>query len=131
VQLDHAGTAGRAVQAVDVLRDQPKIDAALDRSERAMTRVRSGLADQFAPPRVPVPDEFRIARERRRRRELLRIVFRPEPGLRIAKRRHAGFGGNARAGQRGDHARTAQARDELVRNRSGSDVVHRAFHEAK
>jgi len=34
--------------------------------------------------------------------------------LRIAKRRHAGFGGNARAGQRGDRARTAQACDVMM-----------------
>ena len=67
VQLDDVRAARRLVQAVDVLRDQQEFrNAPLDRGQRVVPGIGRGFADALAPPRIPVPDELRIARERGR-----------------------------------------------------------------
>jgi len=106
VQLHDVATAGAPVQAVDVLRDQREIgNAPFEHGKRAMTGIGLRLCDELAPPRVPIPHELGVAAECIRCGELLRIELRPQARLGIAKRRHAGFGGDAGARQHRDAAR--------------------------
>ncbi len=78
-----------------------------------MARIGPGFADDLAPPDIPVPDQFRIAHKRFRRRQVFRPVLRPQANLRVTKRGDAAFGRYARAGQHGDVPRRAQRFDEM------------------
>jgi hypothetical protein len=105
------------VQSIDVLRREQELRrAALDLDQRPMPRVRRDARGLDAALRIPVPDELRIALERRRRGELARIECRPQSGERIAERRHAGLGGDPGPGQHGDEARRREPARELGGN---------------
>ena len=127
VELDHVRAARRLMQPVDVLRDHEEVGLRpFDRRQRAVSRIGRRTGDQLAAPGIPIPDELRVAAERVGRGELERIELRPHAGLRVAKRRHAGFGRDSRAGQRGNRARLAQAVDQRSRNGGGfGDGRHR------
>ena len=78
--------------------------------------------DQLAAPRVPLPDEPRIAGERLGRRQILGAILAPE-AIRPAKRRHAARRRHARAGQNRESSR-ALMRAASVR-RSCRPVIRR------
>jgi hypothetical protein len=80
VQLDHALAARRGVQAVDVLghEQEPIAERALDLRERAVAGVRHHARHRRAALRVELPDEQGIARESRRRRDVLDPVALPQ-----------------------------------------------------
>ena len=86
---------GLLQQVIDVLRD---LDHAGLRRERTMGGVGSHLGVPGAAPVVPVDDPLGIGFETLNRRQLGRIETRPEGvRIRVAKRRQAGFSGQARA----------------------------------
>src|SRR5258706_4750026 len=105
VDLERAGATRAIMQAVDVLRDECKIRVLrLERGKRTMAGVGFGLRDEGAAPVVPFPDQFRIARETLRRREVFGSMATPQPA-RAAKGRDTAFSGDARAGQHRDRIR--------------------------
>src|SRR5687767_5470636 len=72
-QLGGNRVGGLAVQIVDVLgHDADAAAREREPRERQVRVVRPTARDDVAPPGVPLPDEPWIARERPRRRELLR-----------------------------------------------------------
>jgi len=77
-------------------------------NERVVCCVRCGLAHERATPRVPLPDEVRLTRERFGRGQLLRPVLRPQAGLRLTKRGQPALPGYAGPGQHGNVPRGAQ-----------------------
>ena len=70
--------------------------------ERIMAGVRFGLSNQFAPPAVPFPNQFRVPLIGFRGGELLRVVLGPKTGLGIAKGGNPAFGRGACAGKQDD-----------------------------
>ena len=104
VQFDDVATAGGAVEAVDILRDEGEFGSLLlEAGERAMTWIGLGGGDALAAPVVPFPGEFGIAREGFRSSELLGPVVVPQ-AARAAESGDAALGGNAGAGENGDGA---------------------------
>jgi hypothetical protein len=102
---------GALVQPVDVLRDEgePRI-APAPRRENLVRAVGLASRDQFSPPRVPLPHEARVARERLGGRELLDAEVRPESVF-TTERRDAARGRDA--GARDD--RDARGFPEAIR----------------
>ena len=80
-----------------------------------MRRVRLALRDHLPAPVVPLPHEFRIAREGVRRGERFRLEVFPQP-VRAAKRRHAAGGGDAGTGEDRDPCVWTKSFDELLKN---------------
>jgi hypothetical protein len=91
VQLMYFRAAGALMEVVDILRDQCEMRKEFRGfCDGGMTGIGLYPPNEAAPPGVPTPDEIRILRESFVRRELLRIVFLPQP-TRAAERRHAAF----------------------------------------
>ena len=102
MQLDHIRTASLLMQIVYILRDESQTGyMLLHLDKRAMRSIRFCLSDQFPSHGVPFPHQFRITLKRFRCCQFLGSVLRPQPGLRIAKRRHTTCGGNTGTGQNG------------------------------
>jgi hypothetical protein len=113
VQLDDVRGAGALVQAVDVERhDEAAGNVPREIGQGDVAGVGQDIRKQFAPPRVPIPDELGIAGKRRGCRELERIEAGPHPRPRRRQRGDAGLGGKPAAGQRDDRARAAQFPDQ-------------------
>jgi hypothetical protein len=109
LQLDDVAASRALMQPVDVLSNQQKVvRAPFEIREREMTRIGLRGGDALAPPRIPVPDQLRIARERGWRRKLARIIARPQSGLHVSERRESGLRGDACAGKRDDEARSTE-----------------------
>ena len=54
--------AGQSMQSIDVLCDEPKAFSLLfESNERLVCRIGVLGRDQFTPPIVPFPDEFRVS----------------------------------------------------------------------
>ena len=101
VQFKDISTAGHTVQSVHVLGDQAKIGNALFQvHEGVMPRVWPHAFDGFAPPGVPVPDEFGVAGKRLRRGKILRLILRPQAALRITEGAETAFLRDSSPGQR-------------------------------
>src|ERR1700719_1964967 len=66
-----------------------------------MSRVRLRVRDQAPRPVIPFPDQFRIARERARRRKILGAILFPQSSV-AAKSRHTTLGRYPRAREHGD-----------------------------
>jgi len=111
------------MEVIHILRDESEGgDALLPFDESDVGRVWIGFGDEFSAPCVPFPDEARFAAEGGGGGEFLRFEFRPKAGLRIAKRRHTAFSGDARAGENGDALRDAEALEKF--GREGHWVYH-------
>jgi len=82
VDLDELTGARARMQPVDVLRHEREpaasFDLLLEPRERMVCVVGSRVANELAPPLVPLPDEPRIARERLWGGKLFRAVVLPE-----------------------------------------------------
>ena len=116
VQFNYVAAAGTAMEVIHVLRDESKGGGTLlPFDESDVGRVWFGFGDEFAPPRVPFPNQSRFAAEGGWGGELLRLEVRPKTGLRIAKRRDAAFSGDARAGENGDALGDAETVEEIGR----------------
>src|ERR1700681_4901519 len=104
------------MQTIDVLRDQQALrDASLDIDEGVVRRIRLHSRNELAAPRIPIPNELGVNRKRGWGRKLQRIESRPQAGLRIAKRRHPGFGGDASPGQHRQRARAGKCSGGVCR----------------
>ena len=111
------------VESVDVLRDQGEIRKPLaPRREHVMRRVRFALRDHLPAPVVPLPHEFRIAREGLRSGEGFRFEVFPQP-VGAAKRRHAAGGGDAGAGEDRDSCVWTESSNELLKNSSAPSAA--------
>ena len=114
MKLDHIIVSGALVQAIDILRNERESGHEFGETrKRKVAWVRLGCSDQFTAPAIPLPDQFRIFFERLRGRELLRIVFFPEPVLGITKGGYATFGRYACARQYADVTRIPECRDKI------------------
>jgi hypothetical protein len=104
VQADHIFGSGSLVESVHVLGDQYEMLRTLFKGDEGVV---SRIGQRFragAPPLfVPLPDELRIARETRRRGQVLEAMGLPEAAI-TSKGRDAAFGGHARAGEHHDTA---------------------------
>ena len=130
VQLDHVAAAGRAMQAVHVLRDERHArDHVLDPREGGVAGVRPRCAKLRAPPFVEPPDLLRVRGERLRRRQLHRSPTLPH-AVGSAERREAAFGRDPRARQdrkrparRGGPGTTARDRRGLPPSRRAPGAI--------
>ena len=92
-----------AMQAIHVLRDEREVrDTLLHLRQREVTGVRLHATHFFAAHGVPVPDQFRVARERFGGGQIFGTVLRPKSRLRVAEGAESRFLRDARPGQRGD-----------------------------
>jgi hypothetical protein len=106
VQGDRVGAARALVQAVHVLRDErePARVALLKGRQRPVPRIGRHLGDHVAAELVPIPHATRVGAKRLLGGQVFGFEPRPQAGLGIAERGHAGFGTHARTGQHGDVA---------------------------
>jgi hypothetical protein len=105
VKLDHGLAAGTLVQAIDVLSDDGQLwNETGKRHQRMMSGIRLRAGNQFTAPAIPAPDQRRVASKCVRRRELVRIVLFPQPGLRFAESRNTGLRRDPRTRQHTDVA---------------------------
>src|SRR5207245_3906936 len=89
---------GAPVQIVHVLCDEQELVCVLGQfHNRSMRGVWFCIANALATLAIPFPNQFRIALERFRSRQLCRIEIPPVTVL-AAKSRDSAFGGNSRAG---------------------------------
>jgi len=87
------------VQIVHVLRNEQELIRALGKScDCFMRGIRLRIADALPPFAIPLPNQFRIARECLRRRKLCRVNI-PPVTVPAAKSRDAALRRNTRAGQ--------------------------------
>jgi len=113
------------VQTIDVLRDQQeRRDTSLDVRDGDVRGIGLRVRGALAPHCVPIPHQLRIALECRRRCKLARVEVRPQPGLRIAKCRNAGFRRDTRTREHGNLARIGERAGESIRN-GGRGRCHR------
>src|SRR5262245_36871310 len=97
------------MQVVHVLRDDlPLRGSPRPGGEDVVRGIRPARGQHLAPPSVPLPDEYRIARERLWRRQLLGAMVLPQPVL-AAERRYAARRRDAGAGQYGHPASIAES----------------------
>src|SRR5687768_5552705 len=87
-----------------------------------MRRIRFTCGDPLTAPRVPFPDQHRIATERVRGRECLGPDVPPQ-AIRTAKGRHATGGGNTSSSEDGQSRRVPYAPHERIRKQPGSLAV--------
>jgi len=126
VQFDQLAAPGATMQVIDVLCDQQAVrDASLDFDQGVVRRIRLHFRNELSAPRIPIPDELGVNRKRGRCRKLQRIESRPQTGLRIAKRRHSGLGGDARPGQHGQRARAGKRTGGFCRGSALLRILHR------
>jgi hypothetical protein len=112
VHLDQLARAGRAMQAVDVLRDEEHLAAGLrlpelEHGERVMRRIGHGALDAVEAVEVPRPRLFRVIPEESQR-AALHDVIRPDGAVVDAAKRGQARG-QAHAGAR-HHQQLAGAR---------------------
>jgi len=87
------------VHIVHILRDQEELMGVFGQSrDRRMSCIRLCIADALPALAIPFPNQFRIARESFRRRQLCRIKVPPVTVF-ATKSRDSAFGGNASACQ--------------------------------
>ncbi len=88
------------VQVIDILRDQQKVTRprCIEPRQRVMCRVGFNLLDTFAAHIVKAQHEFRVARERLGRRDILHLMLFPKPAS-AAKSVNAALGADACASQ--------------------------------
>src|SRR5215210_110553 len=116
VQLDDLLAAGLLMEAVHVLGDEGEGGhGPFEPCEGPVPGVGICPLDQPAPPRVPLPYELGVVREGLGGRELLRVVPRPEPRLRVAELGHAALGRDPGARQRRHAAGAAHGLDQTPR----------------
>ena len=101
MQFKHVLISRHAMQAVYILRDEGELGNPLfEFDKRVMPGVGARAFDGFAPPRVPIPDEFGIAGKRIGRGEVFGLVLRPQAGLRVAEGAESAFLRGAGSSQR-------------------------------
>ena len=125
MKLDHIIVSRTLVQAIDILRDERESGHEFrEPRQRKMAGIRLGCGYQFAAPAIPLPDQLRILCERLRGRELLRIVFFPEPVPGVTKGGYSTFCRNARARQHTDVACIPKSSDKsgIDQNRGQTEV---------
>jgi hypothetical protein len=79
VQFDDVAGSGGIMKAIDILGDQRElVRTAFHRGQSLMPGIGSGVRNMPAPFFVPLPDEFRIAREPLGRCQILKTVRLPK-----------------------------------------------------
>ena len=117
VKFDDPPAASAVVQAVHVLGDESKLrKKPFHFHERPVGGIGLRGGEEFAAPFIPLPDEARVTTERARRGEVFGLVSCPQASLRVAERRHAAFGRNARAGEHSDTIGGGEFLDQQRRN---------------
>ena len=104
-------------QTIDVLGDEYQLrDTRLERRQHPMPGIGGCAGSQFAAPGVPLPHQTRVTAEGFGRRQISRLILRPQTSLRLTKSGQAAFGGDARACQDGDMPCAAQSLGKMGRN---------------
>jgi hypothetical protein len=105
MDLEDGLAPGLAMQSVHILRDQGEgRGAALQFSERIVSRVGFYFGQQATAPVIPFPAELRVTRKCFGRRQVLCAKLLPQPAG-ATKGGNAAFGGDTGAGEDGNAAR--------------------------
>ena len=116
MQLEDIMASGHAMQTVDILRDKREGgNATLNLDQGIVTWIRSHTFEGLAAPRIPIPDELRIAMEGLWRGQILRAVLGPEACLRIPEGAETTLLRDAGAGQDRDAPGGSQPFNQIWR----------------
>ena len=107
------------MQAVHILGDKRELlplagKDAPESGQREMTSVRRALGDIAPSLVIPPADQFRVTGKCFGRGEIGWIALRPKARLRVTKRGHAAFSGDASAGENRDVVGRAEQFLKLV-----------------
>ena len=113
VKLHDSLAASARVKPVNILSDEQKVRVAFfDFDQGQMSGIRFCFECLFAPPRVPLLNEFRISPECFGGRDLFRFKFAPKTSLSVAEGGEPAFGGNSSSSEDDNFRRVAQRSDE-------------------